>query len=224
METCLWRLPHWIDKKLDIDLQMTKSFEIQDAPPPLPTEMPLKFAKRPLKLNESLPDSLFTFTPPPGSVDSSGNAAATPKLETEAQAFVPGLGPVERVEAVWPESARSQGVQGFVRVLVMVDAQGRVTQAEALTGPTALRQAALDAVQIGRFRPVIRNGHPVAAYTDETVHFLDRRNPATAQDPLKNMNLSEDIAGRAANRIAARAPRSAGMRCLVYPRRRSKPE
>jgi TonB family protein len=89
----------------------------------------------------------------------------------DVQAFVPNLTPLKRIAGVLPEAARSQGLQGVVRLLVTIDAQGLATNVEPLTGPEILRQPAIDAVRKKQFRPVIRNGHPVTAYTDENVGF-----------------------------------------------------
>jgi hypothetical protein len=53
----------------------------------------------------------------------------------------------------------------MVQVLVTFDLAGKVTRAEALTGPGELRQAAADAVKQWTYRPVIRKGQPVYAMT-----------------------------------------------------------
>src|SRR6266853_6241576 len=84
--------------------------------------------------------------------------------EGDVQAFVPKLTPLKRVAGVLPETARSQGLQGVVRMLVTIDQQGLVTNVEALTGPEILRKPAMDAVRQTQFLPVIRNGHPVTSY------------------------------------------------------------
>ena len=57
-------------------------------------------------------------------------------------------------------------------MLATIDPQGRVVEAEALTGPSALRQAAIDAVKQSTFRPVLRNGKAVFAMTEQTVPFF----------------------------------------------------
>src|SRR5260370_694641 len=91
--------------------------------------------------------------------------------------------------ATFAEAARSQGLQGLVRMLVTIDSQGMVTNVETLTGPEILRQPAIDAVRKMQFRPVIRNGHPVNAYTDENVGFYIPGKPVVA-----NFNIEEDRA------------------------------
>lgn len=105
-----------------------------------------------------------------------GSAAAHPVPDKGgAQAYVPMLSPVRRTEPAYPDAARAQEVQGIVRLLVTVNPQGNVAQAEALGGPEMLRQPAIDAVKQWKFRPVIRDGQPVLAYTDASVFFHDEK-------------------------------------------------
>lgn len=98
----------------------------------------------------------------------------------DVQAFVPHLTPLKRIAGVLPDAARSQGLQGTVLMLVTIDSQGLVTNVEALTGPEILRKPAMDAVRQMQFRPVIRNGHPVTASTDDSVIFSIPGKPMTA--------------------------------------------
>jgi TonB family protein len=70
----------------------------------------------------------------------------------------------------YPEEARTSKTTGTVRVLVTVDERGRVEEAEAVSGPSALQAAAVDAAKQALFEPVIKDGKParmktVIAYT-----------------------------------------------------------
>jgi TonB family protein len=70
----------------------------------------------------------------------------------------------------YPEAARASKTTGTVRVLVTVDERGRVEEAEAVSGPSALQAAAVDAAKQALFEPVIKDGKParmktVIAYT-----------------------------------------------------------
>ena len=64
---------------------------------------------------------------------------------------------------VYPEAARTQGVEGVVRVRYDVDVTGTVVNARVVVAepPDAFDQAALDFVLSWRFRPVEENGRPV---------------------------------------------------------------
>jgi TonB family protein len=52
-------------------------------------------------------------------------------------------------------------LHGSVRVVAMVDPQGRVEFVQPVTGPNALVPAAVQAVRHWTFRPTLRNGEPV---------------------------------------------------------------
>jgi TonB family protein len=125
----------------------------------------------------------------------------------EPQAYVPFLNPLNREEAEWPESAKAQGIQGMVRVLVTVDPQGSVASAEALTGPAILRKPAVDALKQWTFRPVMRGGRAVFAYTEATVDFLDHSRPVTP-DSFGLDVADEMAAGQRIEELRNRWPRS----------------
>jgi TonB family protein len=61
----------------------------------------------------------------------------------------------------YPAEARSTHAFGEVQVKVLVDETGKVISAEALFGPESLKQAAVDAARLARFKPMIVDGVPV---------------------------------------------------------------
>jgi TonB family protein len=172
----------------------------------------IKTAKTSIKFNEHFPDSLFVFTPPSDAAEvdevipgmktmfsgSEPAPKATPAIAqsapgTEPKAFVPHLNPVEQHKPVYPDAAGSKNVHGMVNLLVTIDTAGFVVQAEAITGPEPLRQAAVDAVRKWKFHPVIRNGQPVYAYTESTVDFMNHSKSAYSVEDM-NINLADDMA------------------------------
>lgn len=64
-------------------------------------------------------------------------------------------------EPVYPREAREAGASGTVNVQVLVDEQGNVVEAQAISGPPALQQAAVDAARQAKFTPVTIQGRPV---------------------------------------------------------------
>jgi hypothetical protein len=94
-------------------------------------------------------------------------------IPENVKAFVPSLTPVSQSRPAAPLDANGKKVQGMVELLVTVGPKGKVEQAEALSGPEALRKVAVDAVTHWTYRPVIRDGAPVTAYTDAIVNFTD---------------------------------------------------
>ena len=87
-------------------------------------------------------------------------------IESGVQAFVPSLTPLNRT------LPPRQNLNANVQLLVTLDADGRVTAVEPLSGPESLRKTAAEMVQDWRYRPVLRDGHGVSAYTTAFVAFF----------------------------------------------------
>jgi TonB family protein len=180
--------------------------------------------RRGLVFNEPVSDSVFVFTPPPGATEMSLDGiaglpglapgaplaappavtprrkSAAPTLPGEPQAYVPMLHPIERIEPVWPAEAKN-GIQGSVELVLTIDEQGTVTAAEPLTGPKALRPAAVETAKQMQFRPVIRDGRPVAAYTTQTVDFIDW----STFDPRADLDMTDSLASAQRNLTLSQA-------------------
>jgi protein TonB len=58
----------------------------------------------------------------------------------------------------YPAAAKSVHASGEVQVKVLIDETGKVISAEAIFGPESLRQAAVDAARLARFKPTLVNG------------------------------------------------------------------
>jgi TonB family protein len=67
--------------------------------------------------------------------------------------------------------AAPSGAQGTVVLETEISREGTVESVRALSGDTALAQAASDAVKQWHFRPMLLNGAPTAAITNITVTF-----------------------------------------------------
>jgi TonB family protein len=61
---------------------------------------------------------------------------------------------------VYPQEAKSMGVQGTVNIKAMIGVDGHVESAQLIDGPMMLRQAALDAVNQWVYRPFDIMGQP----------------------------------------------------------------
>ena len=139
----------------------------------------------------------------------SGGAAPVP-LPAGVQAYVPNLSPLRQEDPAYPEEARTQNVHGSVDLLLTIDPKGNVTQAEALTGPKLLRKPAIDSVMKWQFRPVLRNGAPVAAMTDQTVDFSHGEN---GEIKMQDVDLEADMAADdRLERIKQALPRTPGQK------------
>lgn len=79
------------------------------------------------------------------------------------------LTPAEPVERTLPSNLGN--VRGKVRVVALVDAQGKASNVQAVAGPEELRGAAVESVRRWVFRPARRNGSAVTATTVVDVAF-----------------------------------------------------
>jgi len=78
-----------------------------------------------------------------------------------------------RVPPAYPYFARLKGVEGWVRIRILVDERGQVRQAEVVRAepPGVFEEAVLSAVRRWRFRPGIEGGRSVSAWMETTVRF-----------------------------------------------------
>jgi TonB family protein len=95
----------------------------------------------------------------------------TPPAQPETTAQSEGVAPTEGgilnskaeklPEPKYPAEAKRTHAFGEVQVKVLIDETGKVISAEALFGPESLRQAAVDAAKLARFKPMIVDGAAV---------------------------------------------------------------
>jgi TonB family protein len=78
---------------------------------------------------------------------------------------------VSRVEPVYPEDAKHQGVEGTVKVHVIVGRDGAVQSVEPTGGPALLAKAATSAVREWRYAQTLLGGQPVETEQDIVVKF-----------------------------------------------------
>jgi len=85
-----------------------------------------------------------------------------------------------RVPPAYPYFARLRGLEGWVRVRILVDEQGQVKQAEVVRAepPGVFEDAVLSAVRRWRFRPGLEQGRCVSAWMETTVRFKLEENPS----------------------------------------------
>lgn len=76
-----------------------------------------------------------------------------------------------RVEPVYPPAAQQQGIEGTVKIHVVIAADGSVQNERVVSGPPALVSAAMDAAKYWRFFPALLNGQPIPVEKDIEVTF-----------------------------------------------------
>jgi TonB family protein len=93
-----------------------------------------------------------------GSAPATGGPIIPPKL-------------LKSIRPVAPANAIRSYVTGNVELNALVDAEGRVKSASVLSGPEALRDAAISTVKQYKYAPATQSGRPVAAHINVTVQF-----------------------------------------------------
>jgi TonB family protein len=78
---------------------------------------------------------------------------------------------VSRFELGYPPAAERMGVEGEVVVDAAIDATGKVTDMNVVSGPPLLRHAALDTVRQSKYEPGYLDGTPVAGKMSIAVQF-----------------------------------------------------
>ena len=69
----------------------------------------------------------------------------------------------QKSNPVYPVTARTMRMTGVVRLEVVVNEKGQVSEVQNSSGPSLLRGAASDAVKKWKFKPFVRDGEPVKA-------------------------------------------------------------
>jgi periplasmic protein TonB len=72
---------------------------------------------------------------------------------------------VRKVQPEYPEKARKEGIDGTVRLHIVVGKTGKVQELEVISGPELLQQSAVDAVRQWEYRVTSLNGKPVEVDT-----------------------------------------------------------
>jgi protein TonB len=71
----------------------------------------------------------------------------------------------------YPALAKTQRIEGAVRVDALVDATGRISSMKVISGPALLHQAAIDALRQWKYQPATLDGKPVPMHLTVTVQF-----------------------------------------------------
>ncbi|UCD17557.1 MAG: TonB family protein [Candidatus Zixiibacteriota bacterium] len=81
---------------------------------------------------------------------------------------------IYQVTPEYPSDARDSGIEGSVRIKVLVDNDGSVVKVLVgeSSGETALDRSALEAVENFRFKPALQGGKPVMVWVEIPVEFV----------------------------------------------------
>jgi TonB family protein len=78
---------------------------------------------------------------------------------------------VQLPDPKYPAEAKTTHASGEVQIKIVVDETGKVISAEATFGPESLRQAAVDAAKLARFKPMVVDGVAVKVSGILTYYF-----------------------------------------------------
>jgi len=115
-----------------------------------------------------------------GGMGSAGNAFSGqngPRVKVAApakmsiSAGVAGGLLIQKTTPVYPQIAREARVSGTVVIQATISKTGTIENLRAVSGPTMLRQPALDAVKTWRYKPYMLDGEPVDVETTVSVNF-----------------------------------------------------
>lgn len=76
-----------------------------------------------------------------------------------------------KVDPVYPEEAKKEGLSGEVVLALHISKDGTVENIRVVKGPQVFQHSALDAVKQWRYQPFLLNGDPIAVDTQVTVVF-----------------------------------------------------
>ena len=121
-------------------------------------------------------DELLPGEPGPPSPDGVPGGEGEPGAAAGAVEQTPvfwKMKPVETRPPVYPPRCLRMGIEGTVRVRVLVGEDGRVQEVTVgkSSGEAALDDAAMDAVRYWRFEPAKRDGVPVRAWAVVPIEF-----------------------------------------------------
>ena len=106
-----------------------------------------------------------------------GSGPAVPVIRAKAPGPLPVSGGVTEgmllapIQPVYPAIAKAARTQGAVVMEAVISKAGRIESLRVVSGPDMLRRAAVDAVQVARYRPYLLSGVPTEVQTTITVVF-----------------------------------------------------
>lgn len=103
---------------------------------------------------------------------------------------------VSKVNPVYPQEARDQGIGGTVVLHAIIGQDGTIQQLSVISGPPTLVGSAVDAVKQWVYKPYLLNGQPTEVDTTITVNYNLGNSAQPGSDPQPQANNINDDVGR----------------------------
>ena len=151
-----------------LDIPITEKPKEQKAPPKpsTPIASDEDFDEEEYDIFETDFDEWEDWDAPPPEDEDEGNS--------EFVAFDQAPKPVIPINPIYPEIAKSMGVEGKVFVKFFVDKRGNVdpNKVTVVKGVVGLNEAAIDAVKKSRWKPAMQRDRKVGVYMTVPVNFV----------------------------------------------------
>jgi TonB family protein len=122
------------------------------------------------QLAQGRPPSNPNARPPSGATPSNPPAAANNGPVRVAE-NVQAAKLISQPKLNYPPDAKAAHVQGTVRVQALIGTDGKVMNAQVLSGPQPLQAAALENARLRQYKPTIVDGKPVEVETEISIAF-----------------------------------------------------
>lgn len=122
----------------------------------------------PVKVNGVI---VYNFVPPPTDENEAASSETPPKSKgafiagrtvgSDDSSTIVNRSAISLVKPAYPAAARAVRADGAVRVKVVIDEEGNVESAEAVSGHPLLQSASVNAALLSKFRPTLLRGESV---------------------------------------------------------------
>lgn len=147
-----------------------------NAPSRIPSDLKMLAGREPPPSSGFAPSGIESL----GGSSTAGNVfsgSSGPKVKISAptkmsiSAGVAGGLLIQKTAPVYPQMAREARVSGTVVIQATISKTGAIENLRVVSGPTMLRQPAMDAVKTWRYKPYLLDGEPVDVETTVSVNF-----------------------------------------------------
>ena len=145
-------------------------------------------------------------TPSPSSAPSSSSPPSSAPSSSPALPDSTKIELVKGERAIYPLAAEEQKLQGQVWVRLHISEAGDIEGVDVLSGDPILAAAAVSAIKKWKFKPYIKNGHPVKVLYKMPMDFAFRENVKDTPIPVENNSAVDKNPADASSRPANDSP------------------